>query len=868
MKEPFNRVNQINQIDCIHNHKNKFCATKNFQKIQKRKNKINFRDHIIKMDSSSILGNDQADTVVASEDDYEDEEYRNFIYRLLCDELEDDEAAEEEYKPPEARDDGDEEDEDDDDDEDEDDEDGEEDDDEYDGDDEDEDDDDGSEGLAKVAKNEVQELVNGCWKTLLGEVPDETQIPPVMPRPKPAHQNSSSSMYNLNNNGMMNYPAPAEEGVDSDQLSVTTCDSNEYNAAYKKPSHGSGQHRQKHLDQFQSHSTFAANNDDHSYSADLNIKDPQGTSKFANKHSKEAHFISKIVTQMFSSETKPSDVCVDGYPLNAYRRIIARQLSLASQLLVQMFLLSGSKDSAAFIKCREFYDTLCQHKATSLKRAALIQMNLENLQTFKGSKDRGGNSGGNNGIYGSSNQSVVTGSQSVSGSGGTIQLTAEQKRKATEFLYRALTRDNNPSAWLVSLHYHPKTPAPPVREEETQRTEKKLTRLVASNKLKSRSRNRLWQSMLDLPLLSNPTQFSDTVVHLLESRNPKSSEAESTSGGKTDAGEQGTTVVTLTSDDRTYSITEQEKRLQFMNDGTERVCSHMRTPYWRCLRATLQQPLTKAFVEQYFSSIADSGNTAGSSFDFNAQLASASALLSGPFGGAMPLTDTLGYLGAGYTLPFGDNLVRSPYQAVYGTGPEAYPLLSSSGLIDMPVANACTIGNYYQLPTAVPLPDPTFASQMPQMGGMTPMQMQVQSFQMEPGMPATVENMNMVAPINSVPSNSTGDSLTYQGNSTDPPTQVQQQAIDSRGSSPSEMLELPVIDAGLESKGFLEYLRDQQVFTPAENDLLLRGIVTLKEYNWAKIAELYLPNKSAQTLMAHFHEMCALTTRSKNVFKE
>jgi hypothetical protein len=147
--------------------------------------------------------------------------------------------------------------------------------------------------------------------------------------------------------------------------------------------------------------------------------------------------------------------------------------------------------------------------------------------------------------------------------------------------------------------------------------------------------------------------------------------------------------------------------------------------------------------------------------------------------------------------------------------------------------------------------------------------------------PATLGgmNMNMLGAMASIPENysssnngndNTGSPMysSYIAESTTT-TQGQGQAVgESYRSSPSEILELPAIDVSLENKGFLDYLRDQRVFTPAENDLLLRGIITLKDYNWARIAELFLPNKSAQTLMTHFHEMSSLTTRSKNVFKE
>ena len=120
----------------------------------------------------SAAGNDYEDDQISREfmsDDEEyndsDDEYRNFLTGLFSDELE--EEDDEEYNPDFQEEDDDDDEEDDDEENENENNDMEEDADESD----DDDDDDGSHalrGLKKVAKREVQDLVDGCWKTLLG----------------------------------------------------------------------------------------------------------------------------------------------------------------------------------------------------------------------------------------------------------------------------------------------------------------------------------------------------------------------------------------------------------------------------------------------------------------------------------------------------------------------------------------------------------------------------------------------------------------------------------------------------------------------------------------------------------------------------
>ena len=144
------------------------------------------------------------------EDGDDDEEYRKFIRFLYDDNVQTDEdEAEEEYQPDklEECDDSDEEEGDR-------------------GSDEDEDPVEGADGLIKVAKNEVQELVNGCWKTILGEpvkLPEEVQIESHVSLDI-NHNHEHDEMYS--SSYQRQYPA-ANDVAEADMLSVSSTDTQE-----------------------------------------------------------------------------------------------------------------------------------------------------------------------------------------------------------------------------------------------------------------------------------------------------------------------------------------------------------------------------------------------------------------------------------------------------------------------------------------------------------------------------------------------------------------------------------------------------------------------------------------------------------------
>ena len=59
----------------------------------------------------------------------------------------------------------------------------------------------------------------------------------------------------------------------------------------------------------------------------------------------------------------------------------------------------------------------------------------------------------------------------------------------------------------------------------------------------------------------------------------------------------------------------------------------------------------------------------------------------------------------------------------------------------------------------------------------------------------------------------------------------------------------------------------RSVFTPAEDDLLLRGIITIGEHDWRGIKNQFLPSKEEESLQFRLRQMTALSAPESNIFK-
>lgn len=271
-------------------------------------------------DSSSDEGDHNSKTCDVR--DFDDEDYGNFLRSVFCDDEGEqssfslaDEDDEEEYRPQYL--------------------------DSNDDEDYDDDDDGDDDGLIKVARRELEDLVDGCWQTIAGE---------------PLHYASSESSANQKKRGL-------KRG-----RSLHATDENS----------------------FSKESSYDGNN---SISNSVTKEFGGRPNKLPSPHRENPHpppprgqgqqiggqsLISNLVRQIFSGE-KPSAVCLDGMPVDAIRKLVARQMSMASQLLVQM-LVSSEDRSSCFSSCYTSLMELSNQRENALKRAALMQMNMKNLK--------------------------------------------------------------------------------------------------------------------------------------------------------------------------------------------------------------------------------------------------------------------------------------------------------------------------------------------------------------------------------------------------------------------------------------------------------------------------------------------------------
>jgi Myb-like DNA-binding domain len=278
--------------------------------------------------------------------DYDDdEEYGNFLRSVFCENngtkspllfSDDDEEDEEEYRPLCI--------------------------DSNDDDDDDEEDDD---GLIKVARKELVDLVDGCWQTIAGEpvqITAQTADGPSSQKGRGVKRKSSK----LSVTGK----SVTGESIDDDQ-----CPEDEPNSgvnipmSFSRDSDGPSKVLSPRLsNDYVPYAEIGAHQSTYS-----NVR-----SKALGQQTSGQSLISNLVRQIFSGE-KPSAVCLDGMPVDAIRKLVARQMSMASQLLVQM-LLSAEDRSLCFNTCYTSLMELSNYRERALKKATLLQMNMKNLR--------------------------------------------------------------------------------------------------------------------------------------------------------------------------------------------------------------------------------------------------------------------------------------------------------------------------------------------------------------------------------------------------------------------------------------------------------------------------------------------------------
>lgn len=240
-------------------------------------------------------------------------------------------------------------------------------------DDDEDDDDDDDDDLVRVQNRELRELVDGCWQTIAGEVPNVS----LAAAATSTDGDPSRRALSEENRCLKHASIPIESehnGSISDSDAICINDNRE-----------SEQQRQGwSVDT----TTVDDNNTDKDDSAGHCSEDSSSNSNSCRTRTKHSVIpgigqsaISHLVTKMFS-DSEPVDVCVDGNPVQAVRQLVARQLSMATQLLIQV-LLQADDRSDSFTKAYTSLVELSNLRDAALRKATLVQMNVDNARTIK-----------------------------------------------------------------------------------------------------------------------------------------------------------------------------------------------------------------------------------------------------------------------------------------------------------------------------------------------------------------------------------------------------------------------------------------------------------------------------------------------------
>ena len=233
--------------------------------------------------------------------------------------------------------------------------------------DEDCDDDDDDRDLIRVQNRELRELVDGCWQTIVGEAPSlsnihtkeevkaEKMCSPVrssisefkVAPQSPGSPVAASVAVGAQSTGLFDQ---YEEDLDFSLLSPTPLLSKIH--ASSIPVEASQQ--QYH---------------------------PAAEPTQRPKQTAGPSAISSMVTKLFAKEGS-SEVCIEGMPVHACRKLVARQLSMATQLLVQI-LLQSDQNSECFTKGYTSLMELSNLREAAMKKASLIQMNYKNATVIR-----------------------------------------------------------------------------------------------------------------------------------------------------------------------------------------------------------------------------------------------------------------------------------------------------------------------------------------------------------------------------------------------------------------------------------------------------------------------------------------------------
>jgi hypothetical protein len=125
-------------------------------------------------------------------------------------------------------------------------------------------------------------------------------------------------------------------------------------------------------------------------SASLNSSDEEDgeeENETVVNNSSSMNLLSSVVSQFVAGQKQLSETFIDNLPVNCIRKILARQMSMALQLLIQI-LLQAENHSECFDKCYQHLLILSNLRNSAVKKAKLFQSNFELLKSLSQDTNR------------------------------------------------------------------------------------------------------------------------------------------------------------------------------------------------------------------------------------------------------------------------------------------------------------------------------------------------------------------------------------------------------------------------------------------------------------------------------------------------
>jgi hypothetical protein len=222
----------------------------------------------------------------------------------------------------------------------------------------DDDDDEDDRDLVRVQNRELRELVDGCWQTIAGEAPTITAVPAK-------EESLEGTPVKKRASAGASYAEPLSPPINASSGLFDNIE-DELDFSLLSPMPGLAR------------ASGAGAPPVTNSTVGVNV---EGASKAKAATAAGPSVISNMVTKLFSDH-ETSEAHVEGMPVHACRKLVARQMSMATQLLVQM-LLQADERSECFTKAYTSLMELSNLREAALKKATLVQMNFNNATTIR-----------------------------------------------------------------------------------------------------------------------------------------------------------------------------------------------------------------------------------------------------------------------------------------------------------------------------------------------------------------------------------------------------------------------------------------------------------------------------------------------------